>query len=255
MLKTFEGAATMYPQTLLSLGWMDHFREAQYWAGSYAGGKRFVVLFQQRPLGVSIPGQIEFYALRCFPGSTAPETAASDCFVDQTTCLEEALLRPDQLELYRHLSSSHPILAGLHAVRSLTARCAKTGEPMALILLQTSLPELTAINIFAAPWVFPLRSDPSWAPFVRRLRQIEELRALRLEVIVSRNEPSLDLSGLPSVQTVFWAMTPRASLPMLRQSFHNAFQHLLSRYPEDQIKRYLEKLDCPRFEPQPQCHA
>ena len=243
----------MYPQTLLSLDWMDHFREAQYWAGSYAGGKRFVVLFQQRPLGVSIPGQMEFYALRCFPWmDTAPENAVADCFVNETTCEDEALLSPDQFEVYRHLSSSHPILAGLHGVQALTARCAKTGKPVALILLQTSLPELTAINIFAAPWVFPLQSDHSWPAFVRRLRQIEELRTKRLEVIVSRNEPSLGLSGEPNFQPVFWAMTPRTSLPMLRQSFHNAFQHLLGRYPEDLIKQYLETISCPHFEPQPQ---
>jgi hypothetical protein len=236
MIKTLEAAATAYSQFVYSLSWVEKVPKAEYWAGSYHHGQRFVTMLQQRPLD-AIAGQLEYYALRCapFPAQTYP--SSPDVFLTDSSPGDEALILPEHSAIYLHLSASHPMLGTYHSVSKATVRCMHTAKPLALALLQKSLPELTAINIFAMPRLFPVERNHI-LQLHRRIRNIRELEGARPELILPAGvSPDLTLPD-DGVLMYFWALTPKASIPALRQSFHHAFAYLLGKYPEDQLRAF-----------------
>lgn len=247
MIKTLEAAATAYTQFLYSLEWMEKLPAMEYWAGSYHHGQRFVVMLQQRPLAVTIPDQLEFYALRCSPTASPKHFEAASAFIVDSSPEDEALISPEHAAIYRHLSSSHPQIGRCHRVLRATVRCSHSNKPLALVLLQTSLPELTAVNIFAAPWIFPVAEEPDVLRLYHRIRNIEELESRRLEVLLPIGAPPDPKFLDDNMLIYFWALAPRKSLPALRQSFRFAFEYLLSKYPDDQLGAFCKSfVDSPR---------
>jgi hypothetical protein len=241
MMKTLEAAATAYSQFVYSLSWMEKVPKAEYWAGSYHHGQRFVTMLQQRPLNV-IPGQIEYYALRSPPVLAPTQPGSADLFLTDSSPEDEALVLPEHSAIYLHLSASHPILGAYHRVSKATVRCRHTGKPLALALLQTSLPELTAINIFAMPRLFPVERSKDILPLHRQLKEIRELEGVRSELLLPAGvAPDLALPD-DGVLMYFWALAPKASIPVLRQSFRQAFGYLLGKYPEDQLRAFHHSL-------------
>jgi hypothetical protein len=238
MIKTLEAGATMYSQALNSLDWMDRISSAEYWAGSYAYGKRFVVLFQ-RPRNLQISGQIELETLRCYPTISTFDTARANFHCAETTPEHEASLYPNHQLIYRQLTQAHPMLKGLHSVTRATVFCERTERPLAIALVQDSLPEFTAIDMFAAPWIFPLRQTEVSIDELRfRLRGIPKFFSRRLEIVLPSSETHFAADHGEKLLPAFWAFTPRESIPALRQSLRAAFETLLVRYSDEDLTRF-----------------
>jgi hypothetical protein len=242
MVKTLASAATMYPQTLSTLKWVERYASIEYWGGSYGYGSRFVVMFQ-RPRGHRIAGQIEIETLRSFPLPSRPPLA-TDVELDEVNVENECLLDEKHRALYRHLSASHPIMAGYHSTKKVTVRCTRTGRPLALVLLQSSLPELTAVDMFAAPWVFPVVENGLATDLYVRVRKIPALHDKRLEfVLVGQGPISAPLCG-ERVARYFWAFTPKSSIPTLYKSFRDAYASLLARSSDADLSAIRASLHC-----------
>ena len=234
MLKTLEAAATMYPQALNTLKWMERFPSAEYWAGSYRYQSRFVVTFQ-RPEGYSIPGQIEIETLQSFPPPTTRVPLTQDVYLDEFDIEDECLLDERHRKIYRHLSNSHPLMKGYHSVKKVTARCEQTGRPLALVLLQSALCELAATDIFEGVWVFPVIGSAALPDLYVRLRPIPELHSKRLEFVLSEPQPIPAPICGEKLGRKFWAFTPKSSIPTLYKSFRDAYSSLLARSSEAEL--------------------
>jgi hypothetical protein len=241
MMKTLEAAATAYSQFLYSLDWMQKMPDVEYWAGSYRHGQRFVTLLQQRPLNATVSGQLEYYALRCFPLEKR-QMAGGDTFLTKSSPEDEGLILPEHSMIYRYLSDAHPLLKEYHRVTKATIRCSLTDKPVALALIQESLPELTAINIFAAPWIFPIVKGSDVFSLYHRIRNIDKFVGKRLEIVLPAAVLPDSTPALDGIQIYFWALAPRMSVCALRQTFRSAFEHLLGKYSNEELRAFHHSL-------------
>ena len=237
MMKTLEAAATAYSQFLYSLEWMEKLPDVKYWAGSYHHGQRFVTLLQQRPLSTTVSGQLEYYAVRCSPLGMQ-RVATTDMFLTKSSPSDEGLLCPEHSTIYQHLSGAHPLLKKYHRVSKATVHCSLTDKPVALALIQESLPELTAINIFAAPWIFPVANEGDVFSLFHRLRSIDEFVGQRLEIVLPAAVLPESAAVLDGVRIYFWALAPRISVFALRQTFRSAFEYLLGKYSDEKLRAF-----------------
>jgi hypothetical protein len=241
MMRTLEAAATAYSQFLYSLEWMEKLPEVEYWAGSYRHGQRFVTLLQQRPMNVTVAGQLEYYTWRCYPPGVL-QVGRADTFLTKSSPKDEGLILPEHSMIYQYLSDAHPLLKEYHRVSKSTIRCSLTDKPVALALMQDSLPELTAINIFAAPWIFPIVNGSDVSGLCHRIQNIEEFGGRRLEIVLPAAVFPDSTPDVCGVQMYFWALAPRMSVCALRQSFRSAFEHLLGKYSDEKVRAFHDSL-------------
>jgi len=241
MERTLDAAATLYSQALYSLQWIDRFPDATHWAGSYVYQKRFVRLLQKEPLTAPIPEQIEVDVLRCSFVKNVDDAPRSGLVIEEEEG-DPSLLSVGSRLVYGHLRSSHPLLCGLHSVRQLTVRDVRTRRPIAFILLHEAKPELTAINIFSRGWLFSLDRGESPIELAKRLWASDMLGGKMFEIVLEQRVSDSAAIVTSEYKHTFWAFTPRASLPDLKESFRAAFKNLLRRYSSEDLQSLYGRL-------------
>lgn len=241
MLHGLPAAATLFAQAMHSLTWADAIPGIRYWVGSYPSDSKFTPL--QKPRDFEIPGQLELELVRCEPATTSLVQPSADVMLVSVTDEHRSLLSENHRAIVAELERPHPVLSDMHSIAVATVRDRAHGTPLALVLLQTALPELTAANVYSWVWVFPFTYGIEWADLCRRLRRLEILSRIPLQIAVpiksvhARPNPNEKL--IPS----FWRFTPTSELPLLRRSFHSAFESLLSPYSDEELKRFAATLN------------
>ena len=241
MLDGVSGAASLFAQSIHSLTWADAIPGIRYWVGSYASESKFIPL--QKPRDFEIPDQLELELVRCEPARTALVQPSADVMLVSVTDEHRSLLSDDHQAIVAELERPHPSLTGMHSIAVATVRDRAHGTPLALVLLQTALPELTAANVYSWVWVFPFANGIEWSDLCRRLRRLEILSGIPLQIAVPTRpgptRPNPNEKLIPS----FWRFTPRSELPLLRRSFQAAFESLLSQYSDEELKIFTAMLN------------
>jgi hypothetical protein len=245
MEKTLDAAFTLYCQALHSLEWMDRFPDASHWAGSYVYRKRFVKLLQREPLTTSIPDQLGFDVLRCRAGLSheSEQARSADSLIVEENRSGETQLPSVCHAVFRHLSSAHPAMSGIHSVRQFAVECPLTHRLKAIVLLHKAKPELTAINIFSRAWVFPTDDAEPALILMERLQKTELLCDKSLEIVLQKRVSDETALITDHYAHAFWAFAPRSSLQDLRESFRAAFGELMARYPADELNALSSRLE------------
>ena len=241
MLDSLPAAATLCAQAIHSLSSADVMPGVRYWVGSYPSDSKFIPL--QKPPDFEIPGQLELELVRCEPSTTSLVQPSADVMLVSVTDDHRSLLSENHRPIVAELERPHPALLDMHSIAVATVRDRAHGTPLALVLLQTALPELTAANVYSWVWVFPFADGIEWSDLCRRLRRLEILSRTPLQIAAPTNSapsrPNPNEKLIPS----FWRFTPRAELPLLRRSFQSAFESLLSQYSDEELKIFTATLN------------
>jgi hypothetical protein len=242
MLKRPEAAVTLYAQSLESLRWMNHYRSEEYWVGSYGCHSRFVTLFQ-RPVGMSIPGQLEIEVLLCFPLNTSTEKVEPNLVLEEIAPADGLRSLQDYEEIFSVMASPHPALKKFHSIRIEAVKDKKTGEKIAVALIQDVPRELTAFNVYSWTWIFPTGSQTALANLCNRLRTVEDLKHRPLNI--AHKQSDIRFVEIPNEKLIprFWAFTPRKQVPLLRESFRAAFLTLFNEFTEEEATNVLRFLE------------
>jgi hypothetical protein len=163
-------------------------------------------------------------------------------FLTKSSPEDEGLILPEHSKIFQYLAEAHPSLKGYHRVSKSTIRCSLTDKPVALALIQESLPELTAINIFAAPWIFPIVDGEDAFSLYHRIRNVDELVGKRLEMVLPAAVLPDSVPALDGIQIYFWALAPRMSVCTLGRIFRSAFEHLLGKYSDEKLRELHHSL-------------
>ena len=182
MLDGLPAAATLFAQAMHSLTWADAIPGIRYWVGSYPSDSKFIPL--QKPRDFEIPGQLELELVRCEPATTSLVQPSADVMLVSVTDEHRSLLSENHRAIVAELERPHPVLSDMHSIAVATVRDRAHGTPLALVLLQTALPELTAANVYSWVWVFPFTYGIEWADLCRRLRRLEILSRIPLQIAV-----------------------------------------------------------------------
>jgi hypothetical protein len=241
MLDGISGAATLFAQAIHSLTWAEAIPGIRYWVGSYPSDSKFIPM--QKPRDFEIPGQLELELVRCEPATTALVQPSADVMLVSVTDEHRSLLSDNHRAIVAELERPHPSLTGMHSIAVATVLDRAHETPLALVLLQTALPELTAANVYSWVWVFPFTDGIEWADLCRRLRRLEVLSRIPLRIAFPIKSdparPNPNESLIPS----FWRFTPKSELHLLRRSFQATFESLLSPYSDEELKRFAATLN------------
>jgi hypothetical protein len=232
MVKTLASAATLFAQSLHSLGLFEAIPEMSYWAGSYERRSRFTSLFQ-RPLSGPIQEQLEIEAIEVL--AEGDDNEGEGATVREETIGQEHLdcIDPSHRRFFQEVSQRHGLLAQIHTVRSFTVRDVFSGALRGLALVQAAPSEFTAANVFSRTWVFLTNDTDANPVFIRAIRSAPALRSTGFEILLPRNEPLEAHDPAESTVPFFWALTPKSQVDALRKSFEDAFGSLLDRYSDE----------------------
>jgi hypothetical protein len=234
MVKTLPAAATLFAQSLHSIGLMEALPEIGYWAGSYAYRARFTSQFQ-RPADSPIAGQLELEVVRLL-NPNPPKRCTTPLFLTE-------VIPPDSLhwmsathrDFFREISSFHQSLTPIHKVVPRVLIEASTGVLKGVAIMQSVPPEFTAINVFSWTWVFPTSDVVIDRDFIAAIRSVPEIGTTGLQIVLQeRGRFSLDSYDEPVIPA-FWALAPRSQLGTLRRSFEVAFATLFDRYSDEDL--------------------
>ncbi len=244
MLDSLSAAATLFAQALHSLTWVEAIPGIRYWVGSYTSDSNFIPL--QKPRDFEIPGQLELELVRCEPSRPSLVEPNADVMLISTTGEHRSMLSDNHRAIVAELERAHPVLSDMHSI-AVTTVCDRThGTPLALALLQTALPELTAANVYSWVWVFPFANGIKWEDLCRRLRRLEILSGIPLQFAVPTNSAPTPPNPNEKLTPSIWRFTPTSELPLLRRSFQLAFEALLSQYSDEDLKLYTSTLNSER---------
>jgi hypothetical protein len=154
-----------------------------------------------------------------------------------------SLLSANHRAIVAELERPHPVLSDMHSIAVATVRDRAHGMPLALVLLQTTLPDLTAANVYSWIWVFPFTYGIEWIHLCRRLRRLEILSRVPLQIAVQTNSVPVRPNPNEKLIPSFWRFTPRSELPLLRRSFQATFESLLSQYSDKELKIFTAALN------------
>jgi len=241
MLDSLPAAATLFAQAIHSLTWADAIPGIRYWVGSYASDSKFIPL--QKPKDFEIPGQLELELVRCEPATTSLVQPSANVMLVSVTDEHRSLLSDNHRAIVAELERPHPVLCDMHSIAVATVRDRAHGTPLALVLLQTALPELTAANVYSWVWVFPFANGIEWTDLCRRLRRLEILSGVPMQFAVPTRSGPIRPNPNESLIPSFWCFTPRSELPLLRRSFEAAFEPLLSEYSDEELKIFTATLN------------
>jgi hypothetical protein len=241
MLDSLSATATLFAQAMHSLTWVDAIPGIRYWVGSYPSQSKFIPL--QKPRDFEIPDQLELELVRCEPARTALVQRNADVMLVSVTDEHRSLLSANHRAIVAELERPHPVLSDMHSIAVATVRDRAHGMPLALVLLQTTLPELTAANVYSWIWVFPFTYGIEWTHLCRRLRRLEILSRVPLQIAVQTNSVPVRPNPNEKLIPSFWRFTPRSELPLLRRSFQATFESLLSQYSDEELKIFTAALN------------
>ena len=241
MLEGLPAAATLFAQGMHSLTWVDAMPGIRYWVGSYTSESKVIQL--QKPTGFEIPGQLELELVRCEPAMSTLVAPTADVKLVSATSEHRSLLSENHRAIVAELERAHPVLSDMHSIAVTTVCDRALGTPLAQVLLQTTLPELTAANVYSWVWVFPFENGIRWEDLCRRLRRVEILSRIPLQVAISTSAAPIPPNPNEKLTPSIWRFTPTSELPLLRRSFQSAFGALLSQYSDDKLKSFTEILD------------
>lgn len=227
------GALTLLLQSQRSFELFDRFPTTQYWAGSYAASSSFTTRFQ---VGLQAhPRQLRFDCFRCSRREpityTQPSGLRLDILPYTTPITHEARC------IHELLPCAHPTLAAIHSIEWFDVRDPHSHKHLATLMLQKSLPQLTAANIFRHCWLFPAR-DADIANLLPALRVFE--RTSTIQVF----SPHVDPECLPleAVSPAIWIFTPRVLSSHLKAHIASAFNNILFKYSSAELDEALSRL-------------
>ena len=240
MLDSLPAAASLFAQAIHSLTWVDAIPGIRYWVGSYTSESKFISL--QKPKDFEIPGQLELEVVQSEPTTSFSVQPSPDVMLVSATDEHRSLLSDNHRAIAAELERAHPVLSDMHSIAVTTVCDRAHGTPLALVLLQTALPELTAANEYSWVWVFPFANGITWEDLCRRLRRLEILSGIPLQFAVPTNSVAIATNRSEKLTPSIWRFTPTSELPLLRRSFQSAFEPLLSQYSDEESKLYTEIL-------------
>jgi hypothetical protein len=234
MTKSLAAAATLFAQSLYSLGYMERFQDVRYWAGSYDTRSRFTTLFQ-RPLSGPISDQLELEVLTVSSSAVPAPGVTHSASCEPVKAEHLNFIPPRSQRFFGLLCEPNGSMATIHRVTPLAVKDT-SGNLKCLLLTQNVPAEFTAANVFSWTWVFPANGVVPDTQLVGAVRAVPGLGRSCLQIVYTLGD-NITFNGLKdAVVPAFWAFTPRNQLRKLQASFEEAFGLVLDRYPDEEIR-------------------
>jgi hypothetical protein len=239
MQKTLEGAVSLFAQAVHHFRMFSCMSRGSFLGAGFANKSGFTpAVFI--PKTFDITTQIHIDSLLCHRSDALAYTHASSLDLSCTTSSDDQYLTYQQRAIFNALSQVDPRLMGCRLVTPAAVRRSDGGEPVALLIFQSALPFITAVDIHAEILVFPAHETIELEGLCHSLRRISAIGSADLYLFLpARPRTLISIQG-ETVYPSFWVATPQEQCQALQRACREAFVYILRKYSDQELGAYLE---------------